>query len=270
MEMSPSWGAANCAATQEFPRNVWDLKVHHHIQKNPPLVPNLSQTDPVHTTPLYLSISHLCLGHPIGIPLCPHSCYMPCPSHPPWLDHSNYTWWRSSLCSFLESPITSPLFGPNILFSNLFPNTLSLCSSLNVTDQVSCPYKTTGKICVRFLNTVFNGKLTSFFPNTLFRILIRPLLPGELSSVLFEHLWYSNFKWYTQNSHLLLFTNTVQRSPLFFLENCDTNIAISSAYAQSACTVTLQRSWDKGVSELVCSPNPKLIHMKCSQLALTC
>jgi hypothetical protein len=20
----------------------------------------------------------------------PHSCYMPCPSHPPWLDHSNY------------------------------------------------------------------------------------------------------------------------------------------------------------------------------------
>jgi hypothetical protein len=22
----------------------------------------------------------------------PHSCYMPCPSHPPWLDHSNYTW----------------------------------------------------------------------------------------------------------------------------------------------------------------------------------
>jgi hypothetical protein len=22
----------------------------------------------------------------------PHSCYMPCPSHPPRLDHSNYTW----------------------------------------------------------------------------------------------------------------------------------------------------------------------------------
>jgi hypothetical protein len=30
---------------------------------------------------------------------------MPCPSHPPWLDHSNCTWrrvfiWSSSLCSF--------------------------------------------------------------------------------------------------------------------------------------------------------------------------
>jgi hypothetical protein len=22
----------------------------------------------------------------------PHSCYMPCPSHPPWLDRSNYVW----------------------------------------------------------------------------------------------------------------------------------------------------------------------------------
>jgi hypothetical protein len=21
-------------------------------------------------------------------------CYMPCPSHPPWLDHFNYTWRR--------------------------------------------------------------------------------------------------------------------------------------------------------------------------------
>jgi hypothetical protein len=28
------------------------------------------------------------------IPLLHHSCYMPRPSHPPWLDHSNYTWRR--------------------------------------------------------------------------------------------------------------------------------------------------------------------------------
>jgi hypothetical protein len=28
----------------------------------------------------------------ICIPLRLHSCYMPCQSHPPWLDHSNYTW----------------------------------------------------------------------------------------------------------------------------------------------------------------------------------
>jgi hypothetical protein len=27
--------------------------------------------------------------YPICIPRIPHSCYMPCPPHPPWLDHSN-------------------------------------------------------------------------------------------------------------------------------------------------------------------------------------
>jgi hypothetical protein len=30
--------------------------------------------------------------YPICIPRLPHSCYMPCPSHPPWLDHSNCVW----------------------------------------------------------------------------------------------------------------------------------------------------------------------------------
>ena len=32
----------------------------------------------------------------------------------------------SSLCSFLHSPVTSPLLGPNILLSTLFSNTLNL------------------------------------------------------------------------------------------------------------------------------------------------
>jgi hypothetical protein len=52
----------------------------------------------------------------------------------------------SSLCSFLHSPATLSLLGPNILLSSLFANTLSLHSSLNNSDQVSHPYKTTGKI----------------------------------------------------------------------------------------------------------------------------
>jgi hypothetical protein len=52
------------------------------------------------------------------------------------------------LCSFLHSPVTSSLFGPNILLSILFSNTLGLCSSLNVRDQVSHPYRTTDKIIV--------------------------------------------------------------------------------------------------------------------------
>jgi hypothetical protein len=37
-----------------------------------------------------------------------------------------YRLWSSSLCSFLQPPVTSSLFGPNILLSAPFSNTLSL------------------------------------------------------------------------------------------------------------------------------------------------
>ena len=42
----------------------------------------------------------------------------------------------SSLCSFLPSPVTSSLLGPNILLNTPFSNTPNLRSSLNVSDQV--------------------------------------------------------------------------------------------------------------------------------------
>jgi hypothetical protein len=32
--------------------------------------------------------------YPIRIPLLHHLCCMPYPSHPPWLENSNYTWQR--------------------------------------------------------------------------------------------------------------------------------------------------------------------------------
>ena len=54
----------------------------------------------------------------------------------------------SSLCSFLHSPVTASLLGPNIFLSTLFSSILSLCSSLIVSDQVSHPYKTTDKTIV--------------------------------------------------------------------------------------------------------------------------
>jgi hypothetical protein len=38
------------------------------------------------------------------------------------------------------------LFGPNILLSTLFSNTLSLCSSISARVQVSHPYKPTAKV----------------------------------------------------------------------------------------------------------------------------
>jgi hypothetical protein len=57
-ELSPSWEAANYAATQEIPTNLRNLKVHHRAHKSPLLVPILSQFDPVHTIPSYLSKIH--------------------------------------------------------------------------------------------------------------------------------------------------------------------------------------------------------------------
>jgi hypothetical protein len=57
-----------------------------------------------------------------------------------------YRSFSSSLCGFLHSPLTSSPLGPNILLSTLFWNTLSLRSSLYVSEQVLRPYKITGRI----------------------------------------------------------------------------------------------------------------------------
>jgi len=59
----------------------------------------------------------------------------------------------SSLFSFLHYLVTSSFLGPNILLRTIFSNTLSLRSSLNVSDKISHPYKITGKITVLFVLT---------------------------------------------------------------------------------------------------------------------
>jgi hypothetical protein len=80
-------------------------------------------------------------------------CYIPHPSPLSQFDQQiifveEYKSISSSLCSFLHYPIALSLIGPNTLLSTLFSNTLSLCSSLDVSNHVSCPYKTTGRIIV--------------------------------------------------------------------------------------------------------------------------
>jgi hypothetical protein len=91
-------------------------------------------------------------------PLTPstHACHMPHPSQPqsPWSDHrifyEGYNSWSSSLCSFLQFPVTSSRSPPNTFLSTLFSNTLkSVSASLHMRDQVSHPYKATGKATVQ-------------------------------------------------------------------------------------------------------------------------
>ena len=47
-------------------------------------------------------------------------------------------------------PFPRYLLGPYILLNTIFSNTLSFLSSLNVNDQVTHPYKTSGKIIVLY------------------------------------------------------------------------------------------------------------------------
>jgi hypothetical protein len=120
MELSPSWGAINLAATQELPSISWNPKVQYRIHKSPPLVPILSPINPIHIIPSYLSKMHFNIVHPltswssqwslsfwlshkypISIPILPHSCYMPRPYHSLSLDHSNYTWRRVQVMKLL-------------------------------------------------------------------------------------------------------------------------------------------------------------------------
>ena len=88
--------------------------------------------------------------HPVYTSAVPHPCYMSRLPHSSRFCHpkklgEKYRSLSSSLCSFLHSPVTSSLLGPNILLSILFSNALGLRISLNVCDQVSHPYKATGK-----------------------------------------------------------------------------------------------------------------------------
>ena len=193
MVQSPSWEANWFAASQEIPRISRNSKVHYRTHKLPPPVSILGQHNPVHIPTSHLLEIHPNIIHP-STPRSPqlslslrvhhqdpiHPLSSPiratCPAHLILLDFitrtvlgEEYKSFSSSLCILLHSPITSSLLGPNILHNTMFSNTLSFLSSRNINDQVSHPYKTTGKIIVlyilifKFLDSNLEDKTLMFY-----------------------------------------------------------------------------------------------------------
>jgi len=165
MEKSTYLETSRFAANQEIPHILWNANVHYHINNSLPPVPILSQVNPVHTPKSHFLKTHLNIILPSGLSLSSFptkTLYTPLPSpiratcltHHFLLDFITRTILgeqcslSSSVCSFLHPSVTSFLLAPDILLNTLFSNTLSLRSSLGVSDQVSHPYKTTGKITV--------------------------------------------------------------------------------------------------------------------------
>ena len=176
MVQSPSWKANWFAASQEIPRISRNPKVHYRTHKRPPTVCILGQPNPVHIPTSHLleirpNIIHpstprspqwsLILRFPHQEPIHPLSSPIraTCPAHLILLDFITrtilgevYKSFSTSLCNLLHSPVTSSLLGPNVLLNTMFSNTLGFLSSLNVSDQVSHPYNTTGKIIVLYIS----------------------------------------------------------------------------------------------------------------------
>jgi hypothetical protein len=80
---------------------------------------------------------------PINCSLLSHQYYIPWPFNLPWFHYYNNMWQEVQVLKLLImqfSPATCHfLLRPNFPLNALFSNTLSVCSSLNVRDQVPHP-----------------------------------------------------------------------------------------------------------------------------------
>ena len=178
MELSPYCEANPFSAVKKFPP-LWVPEVslpHSQVPVTCPYPESEKSSPWPHPTSwksILILSSHLHLSIPSGLfpsgfptktqhtPLL-SPIRATCPTHLIFLDlitrtilGEGYRSLSSSLCSFLHSPVTSSLLGSNILLNTLFSNTISLRSSLNLSDQDSHPYKATGKITAALPYTLF-------------------------------------------------------------------------------------------------------------------
>jgi hypothetical protein len=159
--VSPSWKAASHSVIEGFSQHFMEPEGSLPCS----LSSILNQNNSVHTTSSYFSKIHFNIilqptSSSFLLPFLPkscvhsfsrHACYMPCSSHPPSLDHSNYTLRRVQVMKLIMqvSPISRHFISLRSKYSPQHPFlTLSLCFSLNVRDRVPQPYRTTGKIIV--------------------------------------------------------------------------------------------------------------------------
>ena len=155
-------------------------EVHYRSYIYLPLVPIFSKIYPVSSITTHLPQIHfniifpsLHLGlhesiFPSGFPTKTLYTFLHCsicatyPAHLSRLDlrfvivlGKQYNACSSALCNFLYSPVLS-LLAQNIFLSTLFSNTLNLCTSLKVRDQVSQTYDWLYN-CFIFINFQFLG-----------------------------------------------------------------------------------------------------------------
>jgi hypothetical protein len=84
-----------------------------------------------------------------------HSYYVLSSSHLIYLIILIILGEQYKLRSFLQPHVTSSFFDPNNFLSTLSSNSFSLCSYLNIRDQVSHLYRTTGRIVLDILMFTF-------------------------------------------------------------------------------------------------------------------
>jgi hypothetical protein len=58
MKQNPSWEANNDSASQKISCSLWDTKFHYRVLKGPPLIPILSQMNPLHNFPPHFPKIH--------------------------------------------------------------------------------------------------------------------------------------------------------------------------------------------------------------------